>query len=188
MAWKYFSAKAYIVLVVIVLLLSSCGSMRKANRAEESARADGSKRKRDKDLVEKYEKLLDININPETSLKLYKSVDAWMGVPYKYANATKKGTDCSGLVFNLYQEVYNIKLPRSTDDQYKLIDKVRKKNLQEGNLVFFKTERGRKVSHVGVYLGNNKFIHASTSKGVRIDDMTSDYYEKNYVGGGLPKP
>lgn len=188
MVRKYFLANAYMWLLISMLLLSSCGSMRKANRAEESTRADGSNRKQDKALVEKYEQLLGININPETSLKLYKSIDAWMGVPYKYANATKQGTDCSGLVFNLYQEVYNMKLPRSTDDQYKLIDKVKPKNLEEGHLVFFKIEKGKKVSHVGLYLGNNKFIHSSTSKGVRIDDMTDKYYQQTYIGGGAPKP
>ncbi len=187
MVLKYFSAKTYMALIVMMLILSSCGSMRKANRVEEKTRADGSK-KRDKELIEKYEQLIGININAEKSLKLYKSVDAWMGTPYKYANATKQGTDCSGLVFNLYQEVYEMNLPRSTDDQYKITDKVKQKNLQEGHLVFFKIEKGKKVSHVGLYLGNNKFIHSSTSKGVRIDDLTSDYYYKTYIGGGEPKP
>ncbi len=82
--------------------------------------------------------------------------------------------------------MYAVKLPRGTEDQCKLIDKVRQKNLEAGNLVFFKIEKGRKVSHVGVYLGNNKFVHASTSKGVRIDDMTDKYYKESYVGGGAP--
>jgi lipoprotein Spr len=172
-------------LVISALLLSSCGSMRKANRDAE-VRSDGSNRKKDKALIEKYQQILGTEIDAGQSLKLYKSVDAWMGVPYKYANATKQGTDCSGLACNLYKEVYNITLPRGTEDQYKIIDKVKQKHLQEGNLVFFKIEKGRKVSHVGLYLGNNKFIHASTSKGVRIDDLTDKYYENTYVGGGAP--
>jgi lipoprotein Spr len=95
-----------------------------------------------------------------------------------------KGTDCSGFSLNLYKEVYKLDIPRSSEDQYKKSRHVRRRRLKEGQLVFFHIEKGKKVSHVGVYLGNHKFVHASTKKGVRIDDLRDKYYAKAFVCGG----
>ncbi|RYD75757.1 MAG: NlpC/P60 family protein [Sphingobacteriales bacterium] len=183
---KYFSVTLYMGLLMMMLLITSCGSTRKGNKsAEENKYIEN--RKKDKALIEKYEKLIETKIDAEKDLELFRSVDNWLGVPYKYAGSNSNGTDCSGLAYNLYLEVYNLKLPRSSDEQYQIINKLKQKNLEAGNLVFFKTEKGKKVSHVGVYLGNNKFIHSSTSKGVRIDDLRDKYYVETYVGGGKPK-
>ena len=133
---------------------------------------------------EKYEKITGTVIVPSKSLKLYQCIDAWMGVPYRYGGCTKKGVDCSGFAANVYQEVYQKKLPRVVDDQYKMASKVGKSRLKEGDLVFFKIE-GKKISHVGIYLANHKFIHASSSpKGVIIEDLGIDYYEKRFKKGG----
>jgi lipoprotein Spr len=78
--------------------------------------------------------------------------------------------------------VYGTVLSRTARSQYQECDKIKKENLREGDLVFFKTHRG--VSHVGVYLANGYFTHASTSNGVMISSLDEEYYSKRYIGGG----
>lgn len=136
--------------------------------------------------MDKYEQQTGIRLDL-ASFALYHFIDQWMGVPYRYGGTTRKGVDCSGFAQNLYKQVYKAELPRSSTDQFKHTRHVRRRRLKEGNLVFFHTEEGKRITHVGVYLGNNKFVHASTSKGVRIDDLKSDYYRKAFVKGGRLK-
>jgi hypothetical protein len=111
--------------------------------------------------------------------KLYEFVTDWYGVPYKYGGCSKTGTDCSCLTINLYSMVYKKQLPRSADDMAKACDKVSERKSDEGDLVFFKIN-SKTVSHVGVILKNNKFVHASTSKGVLISDLNEAYYKKYF--------
>ncbi len=135
-------------------------------------------------LLRKYEEIIGISID-QNSTPLYTFIDHWMGVPYCYGGKSMKCTDCSGFVMSLYKEVYQKDLPHIAQKQYDICTKVSRRNLKEGNLVFFDTEKGKSaISHVGVYLGNNKFVHASASKGVRIDDLEEEYYAKAYLGGG----
>jgi murein DD-endopeptidase / murein LD-carboxypeptidase len=115
---------------------------------------------------------------------LYDTIESWLGTPYRFAGNTKSGTDCSGFVNTLYTGVYKTNLgARNSGDIYKKITKIDKDELTEGDLVFFRI-RKKRISHVGVYLGNNKFVHASTSSGVIISDLTEPYYKKYYAGGG----
>lgn len=109
--------------------------------------------------------------------KLYEFISDWYGVPYKYGGCTKAGTDCSCLTINLYSTVYHKQLPRSADDMAKACSKVKSSKAEEGDMVFFKIN-SKMVSHVGVVLKNNKFVHASTSKGVLISDLNDAYYKK----------
>ena len=94
----------------------------------------------------------------------------------------KKGVDCSAFVSFFMSAVYGLNIPRSSKEQYTASAKIKKKHLAEGDLVFFNTRGG--ISHVGVYLGNNKFVHASTSNGVIISDMDENYFAQRYVGSG----
>ncbi len=111
--------------------------------------------------------------------KLYQFVEEWYGVPYKYGGCSKNGTDCSCLTINLYSSVYKKQLPRNADDMAKACDKVSERKADEGDMVFFKIN-SKTVSHVGVILKNNKFVHASTSKGVLISDLNEAYYKKYF--------
>lgn len=111
--------------------------------------------------------------------KLYEFIEEWYGVPYKYGGCSKNGTDCSCLTINLYSAVYKKQLPRNADDMAKACDKVSEKKASEGDMVFFKIN-SKQVSHVGVVLKNNKFVHASTSKGVLISDLNEAYYKKYF--------
>ncbi|MRX72269.1 NlpC/P60 family protein [Bacillus lacus] len=101
--------------------------------------------------------------------------------PYKYGGTTPKGFDCSGFVGYSYKKSVGSALPRTASDMYKKGKTVSKSQLKKGDLVFFSTNR-KGVSHVGIYVGNNQFIHASSSKGVTVDKMSNSYWKTKYVG------
>ncbi|MCE3226206.1 MAG: hypothetical protein K0S32_757 [Bacteroidetes bacterium] len=115
--------------------------------------------------------------------KLYSFVDDWYGVPYKYGGCQKTGVDCSCFADNLYSKVYDVKIGRTCGEIYKSCDKVKTEHLRQGDFVFFITN-GKSISHVGVYLKDNKFAHASTSKGVIVSDLNETYYKKNFHSAG----
>ncbi len=104
----------------------------------------------------------------------------YKGVPYKYGGASPKGFDCSGFVMFVYNE-HGKKLPRSADKQYETGKAVKPKDLGPGDLVFFTTaEKG--ASHVGIFVGGGKFIHASTSRGVMVSSLADSYWKPRYLG------
>lgn len=113
--------------------------------------------------------------------RLKNAVEYWLGTPYKYGGDSKQGVDCSGMVMQVYKTVYNKSLHRSA---YDIMDKDCKKikfsKLKEGDLVFFATSTTGKVNHVGIYLYDDKFVHASSSKGVIISSLTNNYYVRTF--------
>lgn len=116
--------------------------------------------------------------------KLRKMANEWIGVPYRYGGNTKAGIDCSGFTKKVLSEVYGINPNiRTAEGFYKASRKKSLKKLKEGDLVFFRIPKPKDY-HVGVYLGNMKFIHATTSRGVRIDDINQPYYKKSFYKGG----
>lgn len=131
----------------------------------------------------KYAILMDVPVEALGNLKLFAFIDDWYGTPYHFGGSSKNGTDCSAFVANLMTTVFGIGLPRMARDQYKVCEHVKRKSLEEGDLVFFHTTR-KGISHVGVYLGNNKFVHASRNYGVTISDLTDPYYARSFRGGG----
>jgi hypothetical protein len=107
----------------------------------------------------------------------------YIGVRYRYSQSNENGFDCSGYVKYVYGN-FGYSLPRSSFDQYKQSRRVKSVEAQPGDLVFFKT-RGNKVSHVGIYLGNNQFIHSpSKGKSVSISSLDEIYYRKHLAGFG----
>lgn len=101
----------------------------------------------------------------------------WEGVRYKLGGSSKSGIDCSGFVQRVLKEKFNLSLPRSTGEQARVGKPINKSELQMGDLVFFKTGR---TNHVGIYIEDGKFMHASTKIGVTISELESDYFAKNY--------
>ena len=131
----------------------------------------------------KYAIILDTTIESISNIALYEFIDEWMGVSYKYGGSDKSGIDCSSFAGLLYQQIFNLQLPRTSVEQSSLITPSDRENLKEGDLVFFSLGKKR-IGHVGVYLGGRKFVHASTKKGVTIDNLDYEYYLKRYVSGG----
>jgi lipoprotein Spr len=131
----------------------------------------------------KYAVLLNTEVEYLPSKDLLEAVDEWYGVRYRVGGNTKTGVDCSGFTVAVFATAYGLAIPRVSREQYRTSRKLSTTELQEGDLVFFNTN-GRGVSHVGVYLGNNKFIHASVSRGVMVNDLFEPYYLKRFVGGG----
>lgn len=131
---------------------------------------------------------LGMDIERTDNHQLYIQAAEWIGTPYRAGGTSKRGTDCSGLVAQLYKKVYHIRLPRSTSGQLEESRKVSRRNLREGDLVFFTSRTSRKkVAHVGIYLKDGKFIHASTSRGVIVSSLKEDYYSRHWLRGGRIK-
>ena len=131
----------------------------------------------------KYAVLMNTQVESLPNKTLLENVDEWYGVRYRTGGNTKRGVDCSGFTVAVYAAVYGIALPRVSREQYRISRKISTTELQEGDLVFF-SMHGAGVSHVGVYLGNNKFMHASVSRGVMVSGLFEPYYLKRYFGAG----
>ena len=110
---------------------------------------------------------------------LMQSYAYWKGTPYEWGGEDKGGIDCSGLVQNVYSELYDLDLPRNTQAQLKAGKKIGRDNLNVSDLVFFRT--GIRTRHVGIYLGNDRFMHASTSQGVTISSLDNPYWRRHYM-------
>ncbi len=117
--------------------------------------------------------------------KMFKFIDEWYGTRYRLGGTTKKGIDCSAFTQFLFADVYGFNLPRTARDQFKITDRISRTDLNEGDLLFFNTRGG--ISHVGVYLQNNKFVHAASSEGVMISDIFDDYWVRRFIGVGRVK-
>lgn len=132
----------------------------------------------------KYAQIMDREVELLTNTILYNFIDDWWATRYNYGGTTKKGIDCSAFTGLLESNVYATNLPRTAKDQYDACDKISRDDMVEGDMVFFNTRGG--VSHVGVYLGNGYFVHASVSNGVTISNLNDDYYSRKFIGGGRP--
>ena len=123
-----------------------------------------------------HSKISDVNTVKNLILKEFKG---WEGTPHKMGGKNKKGIDCSGFAHHIYTKLFNLNVPRTTRQLFTTGIKISKTQLKPGDLVAFKPHSYPR--HVGVYIGNNKFIHASTTKGVMMSDLSNPYWIKHYV-------
>ena len=121
-------------------------------------------------------------INSEQGNAIVSTAQKFMGVPYVFGGTTPKGFDCSGLVQYVFK-ANGVSIPRLADEQYKLGKTVPRNRLTAGDLVFFATDKSGDVTHCGIYVGDGNFLHASSSKGVRIDSLDNEYWKPRFVGG-----
>lgn len=138
--------------------------------------------------VEEYNKAIynatnQTNIQKDFSVitienQLLQQYQEWKNTKYKYGGTTKNGVDCSAFVQNTFQSKFNIRLPRTTKLQVNVGEEIEIEDLKTGDLVFFKT--GYNQRHVGIYLSNGDFLHASTKNGVTISNLNNPYYSRNF--------
>jgi cell wall-associated NlpC family hydrolase len=128
----------------------------------------------------KYSILMEEPVETVTNERLISFLESWYGTPYKFGGVDRIGIDCSAFCSMLMDSVYGVALPRTARSQYEMGVKIKKDQLEQGDLVFFNTTGG--ISHVGVFLANNKFVHAATSAGVMISDLNDMYYKKRFIG------
>lgn len=171
---------AFILITLSALTagLSSCGTSKHAT-THEVKRSDTS-----------TSSSHDIKFNsgtniPDQAKGLISEANKWLGTPYRYGGTSRKGVDCSGFVLQVYSKALDIKLPRNSAKQFEYCSHVKPSELMAGDLVFFATSRKSSgVSHVGLYVGDGKMIHASSSKGVIVTDLSDNYYTRTFVGAG----
>lgn len=164
------------------LLLFSCGS---SHRAISSYNTNSSANKgfTGSAFVKGYSQKLGVQLNDEMNRALIEKIADWMGTPYKYGGNTKSGVDCSGFVSQIYTSVYQLKLPRTSQQMHEKSRHINLSDLQEGDIVFFKINT-KETGHTGIYLLNGWFAHASTSKGVMVSRLSEVYWNRYFEEGG----
>lgn len=163
-----------IILFAATLILSACHSRRAVMKGE-----PGEAVATQPSIAEKYSSMMGVEVNSIQNGRLYAFIDQWMGTPYRFGGLDHDGIDCSGLSFLLQQQVYGINIPRTTGQQVQIIKRKYEEELQEGDLLFFDYD-GKKFSHVGVYLQNGYYLHASSTKGVIITKLHDPYTYKYF--------
>ena len=125
------------------------------------------------------------SVDRDVAVQLVQEARTWLGVPYRYGGNDRGGVDCSGLTCRVFDRGAGIKLPRTSQQQKDYCRRVERGSLQPGDLVFFVNRKGgRRVNHVGLYVGDGRMIHASSSRGVMESDITSGYWDDHYLGSG----
>jgi lipoprotein Spr len=128
----------------------------------------------------KYAILLNESVEKLTNVVLYKTIDDWYGTRYRFGGTSDRGIDCSAFMQVLAGYAFGWMLPRTAREQYASMQRIARNELKEGDFVFFNTRGG--VSHVGMYLQNNKFVHSSSSQGVSIGDLNDNYWSIRFIG------
>ncbi|MGY4384321.1 putative lipoprotein NlpC [Pedobacter sp. UYP24] len=156
------------VLFLMLVIVSACSSRRPAIHTTASAA-----------------NIANAMANLKTK-NLYRFITDWAGVKYRLGGLDKSGIDCSGFALLLERDIYGVDLPRRSRDQAETIKEKSLGQLKEGDLIFF-SFGGKEVDHVGVFLNNNYFVHASTTRGVVVDDLNLPVYQKAMVKAGIFK-
>ncbi|WP_391486998.1 bifunctional murein DD-endopeptidase/murein LD-carboxypeptidase [Leclercia tamurae] len=171
---RYFSR--VIPAIAVAVLLSACSASNTAKNMHPETRVvgpeDASSLQASQDEFEKMVSNLDIKS------RLMDQYASWKGVRYRLGGDTRKGIDCSGFVQRTFREQFGLELPRSTYQQQEMGKSISRSSLRTGDLVLFRA--GSTGRHVGIYIGNDQFVHASTSSGVTISSMNEPYWKKRY--------
>ncbi len=130
-----------------------------------------------------FSQVMGVAISATSNTKMYQFIYDWLGTPYHLGGDTKKGIDCSGFAFQLYDKTFNTIIGSNSRNIFSMVNPINKSDLKEGDLVFFKIH-SKSISHVGVYIGDNKFAHASSSKGVMISNLDEAYWQRYFYKGG----
>lgn len=175
---------------VLLFLTASCGSSRNASRGGQTYRTEknGQKSKKSgkakkQDSTPRHIDFASVKLAPVAE-QLLREADSWIGTPYRWGGNDRKGVDCSGFVTQVFHKSVGIKLPRTSRQQHDFCLRIDRDDLRPGDLVFFTVRGGSTVGHVGIYIGNDRIVHSSSSKGVIISSLSTNYYKVNYHSCG----
>ena len=169
--------------VTIAIALFLCVATVRAQTSTDSKQADVNGGDEQESLAKDYfSQIMGVALSATSNVKLFQFVYDWIGTPYRFGGSSRKGIDCSAFTQELYSEVFKIDIERNSRDIFSMVSPVKKQDLKEGDLVFFKIH-SRRISHVGIYLGNGRFAHASL-RGVAINSLDDSYYRKYFYRGG----
>lgn len=185
--FKLFQKTVSAFLILSILIVSNgCKTIKPSQNRERKARVHAKSpptnvTKKDKD------RKLKTSRNLTTNQELHKFIEQWKGVPHRMGGNSTEGVDCSGFVIQIYSNVYeNPFQNRRARDLFLETNAVKKNDLIEGDLVFFKI-RSKQIDHVGIYLSDGNFVHVSSSRGVMISNLNEAYFKKYFFSGGRKK-
>jgi len=130
-----------------------------------------------------YDQTLGLKLAHTENKSLLQTVTDWLGTPYSYGANSRRGTDCSGFVSQVFKKVYGITLKRSSRSMFSTVQRVAKNDMKAGDLVFFSHGKGA-IYHVGIYLKDGKFAHAACNGGVMVSSLSQPYYHRNFHSAG----
>ena len=171
--------KIYVKAVLYIFLVGWCAILLTSCKSKKNLTTDSSYQKPKSKIAAKYAEAMQVSKSDIRNGKLYDFINDWEGTKYKMGGMDKNGIDCSGFVHTLYQEVYRRNIPRNTSALMAVLKRKYENELKEGDLVFFDYD-GKKFSHVGVYLQNGYYVHASTRKGVLVMKLKDPYTYKYF--------
>lgn len=170
----------WVLLSCTISMLCSCGSSKRSVMA--SASTPAARNSSGKGFSPK----LGIDVSPIENKKLVATLEAWMDTPYRYGGNSKDGTDCSGLISQVFPAVYGMQVPRTSQTLFDAAQPIAERELREGDLVFFRINT-KQVGHAGIFLCNGNFAHATTQRGVTVSNLSDAYWNKYFVGAGRLK-
>jgi lipoprotein Spr len=145
-------------------------------------------RRQDDPLFAHYGRRFGLDLDGSENLELLKTVDEWMGAPYEWGGCSERGVDCSCLVQSIYAEVYGLNLNRTVRTLLRdRLKTVAPGELREGDLLFFDMKDQGDISHVGIYLKNGAFVHASSSRGVMLNRLKQPFYRNRLARAARPR-
>ncbi|MCW9707488.1 NlpC/P60 family protein [Fodinibius salsisoli] len=163
-----------LVLFSIGIIFASCGVSQRAADPSYGSGAEDDSTQFDGNPV-----AMSVSTMNKTETSLMQAYRDWKGTPYRLGGGTQRGVDCSMFVNIVFEEYFDIGLPRNTRTQLNVGDGVRRSAIRTGDLVFFRT--GRRTLHVGVVINQDEFLHASTSEGVTISELDQKYWSSRYL-------